>query len=158
MDPDASLAESELYEDYYHNLCAKDFESKLDLNLHFAKYFFHENIFHKDLYFVGIKRELPSQQDSEQMEKLHNVVSRIRREWTLTGSQVAFAYLKHATKVLLISVFGQRCFHDLTYAFRRGSKQLTVRAIGDERYKERGRRRRERGKKRKNVLRSSSNT
>ena len=157
MDPDASLAASELYEDYYRNLRTRDFESKFDLNLHFEAYFFHENIFHKDLYFVGIKRPVAARKDTEEMEKLRDVVSRIRREWTLTGGQVFSAYLKHLTKVLLVCGFGEGRFHDFKFGLRRGAKRLALRMIGEERYERRSRRRRARRRKRKDVLRSSSN-
>ena len=157
MDPQASLAESELYEDYYHNLCARDFKLRMNLDLHFECYFFHENIFHKDLYFVGIKRGgLFPEEQRRHVDDLHNAVSKIRREWTLTRSQVFFAHFKHALKVLLISVFGEQRFHDFKYSVRKSAKELAVAVIGNERYKERSQKRRARGRERKDILRSSN--
>jgi len=155
MDPDASLAEALLYQDYYQNLTINDFERRLDLTLHFSSYFLHENIYHKDLYFVGLKRGPSPVAEIEAMTALRNSVSKIKREWKLSFGDALSARTRHALKRLFVSLLGERRLHDAKFKFRARSKALSIKLLGEQRYAERSKRRRARGKKRKTVLQSS---
>jgi tetratricopeptide (TPR) repeat protein len=59
--PHSSLASQQVSSNYYKNLVEKDF-SILDLDGIFSSYSFYENTLSKDLYFIGRKRSLASQE------------------------------------------------------------------------------------------------
>lgn len=54
--PNQSLTAQIGLPDYYRNLSAADFRSKVSLDRHFACHGFAEGRYYRDLYFVGIKR------------------------------------------------------------------------------------------------------
>jgi len=142
MDPNASLAQSSSYKDYYRNLSPHDFIGRLDLDLHFETWFFHENIFHKDLYFVGLKCGPTSNEKLHRIDALRAAVSNIRRERPLSRSDVAASYAKHYFKCFLVRLLGEMKFHDFKYALRQLARRCALAIFGQERvrrYRERRR-------------------
>ena len=131
------------------------FKQRLDMKLHFSSYFFRENVFHKDLYFVGLKRGPSPVAEIETIAKLRMAVSKIRKEWQLTPAQVAGGYFRHAMKMLFSILLGERRLHDLRFNLRHRSRALAIKLVGEERYVQRSRQRRERGKRRRRIVGSS---
>ena len=144
MDPEASLAESVTYKDYYRNLSMRDFTNRIDLSMHFETFAFHENIFHKDLYFVGLKRGRATAENQHRMVELHRSIRQIRRQRPLSSAAWVAAYLKQYFKRGVVFVVGEDTFHDLKFRGRRLVRRLGETVLGEARVRKIGESRRPR--------------
>ena len=133
-DAHASLGSAKVYPLYYKNLCAADFRASVNLDGHFSSFLLHQNIFHKDLYFIGIKKSESSSVDRGQFEQLKTAVRRIRRHRSMTPVAVAGAVLKHYLKVAFVSAFGEQRYHDVKFKTRQYVKRSAVNLLGPARH------------------------
>jgi SAM-dependent methyltransferase len=111
--PNQSLTAIQHGDPYYQNLTATDF-IKTGLLGSFKYYKFESNIFTKDLYFVGVKREAPS--DSN--EKITTLIKRTNELNFAAKINPAKAFRKkisHAQITLLVWLIGEKRFHEVAY-------------------------------------------
>jgi len=152
MNPAATLADSEDYIDYYRNLTQYSFSKKIDLSLHFKDYFFKHNIYHKDLYFVGIKQGDVAQDDIQKLTELAHRVGRIRGEKTRLPIGIITGHIDYALKFILTRLLSERGYHNGKYAVRQGLARLLELVVGKERVQNYRQKKRERKMRRKGLL------
>ena len=133
-DPHASFASANVYPRYYKNLSPADLRASANLDGHFSHFLIHQNIYHKDLYFVGIRRSESSSADAEQFEQLKATVRRIRRDRPMTP--LARAVFKHYLKVGFVTLLGEECYHDARYQARQNLKRSADNLLGPARHQQ----------------------
>lgn len=148
MNPAVSLASSADYEDYYRNLSVGDVTRRIDLDRHCCDWFIHANIYHKDLYLVGIKRG--GTEDAQgAIEALRSSVREIRREKPTGPLGRLLGMVDFGWKKLLVLTAGERGFHQAKFWSRRGPEWVITAIVGHERvarYREAKRARKKRDK------------
>ena len=132
MNPAVSLASSDEYEDYYRNLSVGDVVRRLDLDRHLDHWFIHANIYHKDLYLVGVKRGGKSDL-STTIESLRLAVAEIRREKPLGPGRRVLGLVDYGVKGLIVRIAGESGFHNLKFWSRRGPERLIEAVVGRDR-------------------------
>lgn len=114
----------EQYTDYYGNLRARDFERAIDFEQLFERYLLRENIFRRDLYFVGFKKQEGKESvDPTRFERMQAAVSNIRKKTSMGWFGVTRSYVKHHATAVFVDLFGEQRLHDLRYRIRHGSKK-----------------------------------
>lgn len=112
-----SLANIENVYHYYRNLEESDFQKKIDLRRHFKGYFFVNNIYHCDLFFVGLKLGSPLTVSlQEQLDCLNKQAADITTEVPPTPSDRKSAYYRYLRNRLIVSTIGEEALHDFRYA------------------------------------------
>ena len=120
--PTSSLTALDQQRDYYRNLSARDFESRIDVANHFSHYAFLDNHYSKDLLFVGFKRTAaPDPALDRQMAVLIDAASRItvepgRRQ---TWLRALAAHSEWWVKWIVTRLMGEAAYHDTRYYLRR---------------------------------------
>jgi len=122
----ASLSSQDVSPDYYHNLTPGDFAKRLHLERHFSSYFFQQNIYSKDLYFVGVKKLTKHDRfDGERLLSLKETVGKITVEdgrpsvIKRVNSQLAWFF-----KCLTVKLLGEENYHDFKHRYKSVSRSL----------------------------------
>jgi len=112
-----SLANIENVLHYYRNLDAREFQRKIDLKLHFKEHMFSTNMYHCDLFFLGIKigRSI-AHEDKSRLFELERRVCEITKEIPPTASERIFAHYRLLRNKLVSRTVGEDVLHDLRYA------------------------------------------
>ncbi len=120
-----SLANIDNVYHYYRNLDASDFLKKIDLRCHFKDYFFANNIFHCDLFFVGIKIGTPLTKSlKDQLSSLKKQAASITTEIPPTPSNRRSAYYRYLRNRLIASTIGEEALHNFRYARDRRQRKI----------------------------------
>lgn len=126
----SSLSAQDVSPDYYRNLVPKDFTTRLQLERHFSGYFFHQNIYAKDLYFIGIKKS--ATEDTADLDRLLSLKMATRRitkakRSSPTGSEIIvnpsfgkkiMTLAGWFCKSSVIKCLGEKNYHDLKYRYK----------------------------------------
>ncbi|MCC7005173.1 MAG: methyltransferase domain-containing protein [Ottowia sp.] len=127
---DASLtAANDELGNYYRNLDESDFAC-LDLSKHFQEFSFYRNVYSKDLYFLGIKKERRTVDGLE--ERFLSVASHLRdvtTEKEVSSVSATTAYISWMLKYLLAKALGERRYHHIKYQLKTTSRRLRGKII-----------------------------
>lgn len=103
--------------EYYRNLQERDFTRRFHPGEFFDTSFFHENIYRKDLYFVGHRRD-GAPLNGEVVAELRARIRRIRKHGASPWLLPLLA-LKYVFKLLATHLIGENRVHDLEYGLKR---------------------------------------
>jgi len=116
--PSASLTAVEQHPDYYRNLSKRDFQ-RIALENHFSHHLFMQNIYSKDLYFVGFKRSAAADPTlAGKLASLRRAASEIKLVRKVTMTRAVAAYGEWWGKWALSGLLGERKYHDLRHLVR----------------------------------------
>lgn len=119
--PEASLT-SQIIEtsDYYQNLSQYDFEKAFNLDQIFSDFYFYQNPFSQDLYFLGIKKGThESGKYHNQLKKLEVEVANIKKEKEISYFKDKYIRMIYKLKFYFILLIGDRKFRDMKYFVKR---------------------------------------
>jgi SAM-dependent methyltransferase len=138
---ESSLSAQDVSPDYYRNLVPKDFTSRMQLERHLSGYFFHQNIYAKDLYFIGIKKSA-----TEDLTGLDRLVSLERETRLITKSKGSsplgkeiivspsigkkiLTFAGWICKCSVVKCLGEKNYHDLKYRYKSLTRRTGSRKI-----------------------------
>jgi SAM-dependent methyltransferase len=115
--PGESLTSEMRLPDYYRNLTRRDFERSLDMSRLFSHYRFFENVFSRDLYFVGIKAA-SAPADAATRERLDALAEKLRGITTEQGATMGERLLRMTGQIVrhsLVPLVGQQNYLDAQF-------------------------------------------
>jgi hypothetical protein len=118
MMADSSLTSLLSRPDYYRNLRARDFTSRMRLHEHFAAWAFITNVYHRDLYFLGVKAGPGAATSASRVAAVAENARRISPSPRPASLAVIATRCSFAARYCLSRLLGEHIYHNAEFHIR----------------------------------------